>query len=93
MRSVFATFRKKKQNEFLQCKGFQNLIKKWEVLPLEIKPGSPNKNGLFAHKALDNVLGAYPNIKKAYLLSQGNVAKEGKSIVLLPCYMSMFLGA
>ncbi len=35
MRSVFATFRKKKQNEFLQCKGFQNLIKKWEALPKE----------------------------------------------------------
>lgn len=67
--------------------------RKGEVLPLEIKSGSPNKNGLFAHKALDNVLGTYPNIKKAYVLSQGNIAKEGKNIVLLPFYMSMFLCA
>ena len=67
--------------------------RKGEVLPLEIKSGSPNKNGFFAHKTFGNVLGAYPNIKKAYLLSQGNVAKEEKSIVLLPFYMSMFFSA
>ena len=77
-----------------KCGEIDFLIqRKGEVLPLEIKSGTPGKNGLFAHKALDNVLKAYPSVKKAYVLSQGNVGKEGKNITLLPFYMSMFLCA
>ena len=67
--------------------------RKGEAAPIEIKSGAPNKDGLYAHKALDNVLDAYPSIKTAYVFSRGNVGKEGKKIVLLPFYMSMFLCA
>ncbi len=67
--------------------------RKGEAIPLEVKSGSPGAGWKCSHKALDNVLEAYPGIKKAYVLSQLNVSKESEKIVNVPFYMSMFLGS
>lgn len=64
--------------------------KNGEVVPLEIKSGEPNRNGFFAHKALDNALKAYPSIKRAFVLSKRNIAKENEKIANIPFYCVMF---
>ncbi len=61
-----------------------------KIIPLEVKSGSPEKSGLYSHKALDNLMGIYPSIDKAFLVSQSNVFKENDSIINLPVYMLMF---
>ncbi len=67
------------------------LQRRGEVIPVEVKSGSPGKDGLYPHKALDHLLLSYPKIKKAYLLSKENIGREGEKIISLPFYMSMFL--
>ncbi len=58
-----------------------------KVVPIEVKSGKAYK----AHKALDNFMGVEEyHIEKAYVLSVGNVEKEG-AVIYLPIYMTYLL--
>ena len=57
------------------------------VIPIEVKSG----NDWQRHRALSNVLDVKEwGIEHAYVLSKGNVAREGR-VTYLPLYMTMFL--
>lgn len=58
-----------------------------EVVPVEVKSGKDYT----VHSALDNVLASKEyDIKKTYILSGGNVRRDGRKIYL-PVYMAMFI--
>ena len=58
-----------------------------EIIPVEVKSGKYFRN----HQALNNLMAIknYP-INKAYVLSGGNMEKDG-NIINLPWYMTMFI--
>lgn len=58
-----------------------------EIIPVEVKSGKYFRN----HQALNNLMAIknYP-INKAYVLSGGNIEKDG-NIINLPWYMTMFI--
>lgn len=58
-----------------------------EIIPVEVKSGKHFRN----HQALNNLMAIknYP-INKAYVLSGGNIEKDG-NIINLPWYMTMFI--
>ena len=56
------------------------------VIPIEVKSGKVYKR----HNALDNVLGVYSEIKRAFILSNENLSVEDNKIYL-PIYCIMFM--
>lgn len=92
--------------ELLTCHGystyFQSTKKRGEVdfiieknlkiIPIEIKSGKPNdKNGLYEHAALDNLLEAHEEMDEAWLFGICNVKKENDRIQMFPIYMIDFV--
>lgn len=80
----FHSLKKEGEIDFIISEDFN-------VLPLEIKSGSPNKKGLYEHKALDKLLSRQQKISKAYLFGNVNVKTENQNIYYYPIYMVDFL--
>lgn len=57
------------------------------VLPIEIKSGDPNRNGNYAHNALNHLLNNHPEIENAFLFGQTNIRRENERITYFPIYM------
>lgn len=66
--------------------------KNMNIIPIEIKSGSPNKNNeLYSHPALNNLLEAHKEIKEAWVFGKTNVKKENSVIQMFPLYMIEFV--
>lgn len=64
--------------------------KETEIIPIEIKSGKADDQNSLNHKALDNALSIYKNVKKALMFSNENIYASG-IITNYPIYMIMFL--
>lgn len=65
--------------------------KNMNIYPIEIKSGLPNKNGIYLHPALNNLIEKHPEINSAGVFGISNIKKENERIMMYPIYMISFL--